>query len=495
VTVRRQSMLLRRTLWLVPAAALAVAAGAARGSAPAAAAGPPALDGAVRAVLDDVDAHGDNPATHGLYINWSADDTRVTNLPDRSPARHDGLTDLRQVLNMTWYEHRHPGDASQAVEMARLGPSTRAEADHYSSATGWVYWQYLHLASLTGDAFWTQRAQTFAAHLAGVVDPLLGVVHGHLNRDGDQPACDDGYRVDHDLESGLALVDAGHRFGDPLWTLTGLREATTVIAQGFDTTHLLFDHTVCDGTAADRIAKTGEESDEILALLDTGAATGVTLFTDVATRMLDGLVANATGLHDTRSGGFFFAYDLGTGTLLSAYKETRQLTLLTALHEADARDGGRYAALEAEMADVALRMLQHGPRSVGYPYRETPTFGFYPGERYVTSEAAGIALEGLQAELDPTLPAAAPPLLPLLPLAAPATAQPEVPGAPAVAASVARPAPAAVPPPPAAAPAAPPAAPAAPAGGSPRLAPPLPAPLPAVQSRLRRAAGCASVPR
>jgi hypothetical protein len=418
VTTRRQSML-RRALWLLPAAALAVTAVAGRGSAPAAAAGAPPLDAAVRAVLDDVDVHGDNPATHGLYINWSVDDPTRTNLPDRSPARHDGLTDLRQVLNMTWYERRHPGDGSQVAEMTRLAPPTRAEMAHYASDTGWVYWQYLRLASLTGDVFWTQRAQTFAAHLAGVVDPVLGVVHGHLDRDGDQPACADGYRVDHDLEGGLALVDAGHRFGDPQWMLTGLREAGTVLAQGFDTTHQLFDHTVCGGAPADRLAKTGEESDEILALLDTGAATGVSLFTDVATRMLDGLVANSTGLHDTRWGGFFFAYDLGTGTLSSAYKETRQLTLLTALHEADAQDGGRYAALEAEMTEVGLRMLQHGPRAAGYPYRETPTFGFHPGERYVTSEAAGIALEGLQAVLDPTPPATAPPLLPLLPLAAP----------------------------------------------------------------------------
>lgn len=361
----------------------------------------PALDAAVRATLDEIDAHGWNPATAGLFINWSVDDPSHTNLPDGSPGRRDELTDLRDVLNMTWYEHRHPGDASQAAALARLGSQLKAKVAHYSSDKGWVYWQLLQLGELTRDGFWAARAKAFASHLASIVDPLLGVVHGHIAANGKQPACADGYRVDHDLEGGLALVDAGDRFGDPTWTAVGLREVVTVVAQGFDTTYRLFNHTVCGGAPADREAKVGEQADEVLALLDTGAATGIPLLGGVATEMLDGLAANSTGLHDTAAGGFFFEFDLGSHRVSRGYKEIRQLTLLSALHRADAVDGGRYTGLEAEMTRVALAML-HAGRVTGYPYRETPTFGFYPGERYITTEAAGIAAEAMQTVLDPT---------------------------------------------------------------------------------------------
>jgi hypothetical protein len=253
-------------------------------------------------------------------------------------------------------------------------------------------------------------------------------VHGHISADGKQPACADGYRVDHDLEGGLALVDAGLRFGDPSWVAVGMREVLTVVAQAYDTTYHLFNHTVCGGTPADREAKVGEQADEMLALLDTGAATGIPLFTTLATSMLDGLVANSTGLHDTTAGGFFFEFDLGTRQVSNAYKEVRQLTLLTALHRADALQGGRYTGLEQEMTLVALRMQQHAPLA-GYPYRETTGFDFYRGERHITTEAAGIAVEALQTVLDGSPPAttqapALPLPLPHAPLAAPAVAAP-----------------------------------------------------------------------
>jgi len=396
--VRREDAVVRMRTALVTVATLVLWSAAAPVARPASAAGLPALDAAARATLDEIDAHGYNPATGGLFINWSVDDPVRSNLPDGSPARRDELTDLRDVLNMTWYERRHPGDHSQAAALARLGASLRARVVHYSSDKGWVYWQFLQLGALTGDRFWTERARAFAGHLASIVDPLLGVVHGRISPDGKEPGCDDGYRVDHDLEGGLALVDGGIRFGDPSWVVVGMREVLTVVGQGFDLTYHLFDHTVCDGAPADREAKVGEQADEVLALLDTGAATQIPLFSLLATQVLDGLVANSTGLHDKTGGGFWFAFDLGSGQLRDGYKEVRQLTLLVALHRADALEGGRYAALESEMTNVALGMLHRG-RVTGYPYRETGAFDFYRGERFITTEAAGIAVEALQSVL------------------------------------------------------------------------------------------------
>ncbi|HEY0408711.1 MAG TPA: hypothetical protein VGE42_00430, partial [Candidatus Dormibacteraeota bacterium] len=421
VTLRRLRPRRGALCAVVAVALLTIASLLAPATVPVSAEGAPALDAAVRATLDEIDAHGFNPATGGLFINWSVDDPARSNLPDGSPARRDELTDLRHVLNMAWYQRRHPGDRSQAATLARLMPPLRDKVVHYSSDKGWVYWQFLQLAAVTGDAFWAQRAQAFAGHLAGIVDPLTGVVHGRIAADGHQPACPDGYRVDHDLEDGLALVDAGRRFGDATWVAVGLRETLTVVAQAFDTTYHLFNHTVCGGAPADREAKVGEQADEVLALLDTGAATGIPVFTALATQVLDGLVANPTRLHDTAAGGFFFEFDLGTRQVSDSYKEVRQLTLLTALHRANALQGGRYAALEAEMSGVALRMQQRTPLT-GYPYRETAGFGFYRDERYITTEAAGIAAEALQSALDGgPAPAAALPLPPL-PVAPPGAA-------------------------------------------------------------------------
>ncbi|HEV7466078.1 MAG TPA: hypothetical protein VGP96_07240 [Candidatus Dormibacteraeota bacterium] len=459
-----------RTLAVV--ALLTIASLLAPATVPVSAEGAPALDAAVRATLDEIDAHGFNPATGSLFINWSVDDPARSNLPDGSPARRDELTDLRDVLNMVWYQRRHSGDRSQAAALARLMPPLRDKVVHYSSDKGWVYWQFLQLAALTGDAFWTQRAQAFAGHLQGIVDPLTGVVHGHISADGHQPACPDGYRVDHDLEGGLALVDAGTRFRDPTWVAVGMREALTVVAQAYDTTYHLFNHTVCGGAPANREAKLGEQADEVLALLDTGAATGVPLLTALATQMLDGLAANPTRLHDTVTGGFFFEFDLGTQQVSSSYKEVRQLTLLTALHRANALQGGRYAALEAEMTGVALRMQQRTPLT-GYPYRETVDFAYYRGERYITTEAAGIAAEALQSILDTAPATAMAPLAPLPLPSPPAAVAPAVPPAP----------------PPRPLPAAPPLAlPRLPAVQAPAAAPPTAGPAPAPESPGGRAA-------
>ena len=52
-------------------------------AAPARAASP---DGVVRAVLDEIDAHGWNPTVGGLYINWSVDNPAVVNQPGGDPA-------------------------------------------------------------------------------------------------------------------------------------------------------------------------------------------------------------------------------------------------------------------------------------------------------------------------------------------------------------------------------------------------------------------------
>jgi hypothetical protein len=363
-------------------------------------------DTVVRAVLDEISIHGWNPAVGGLYINWSVDDPSQVNQPGGMVTRHDGLTELRDLANMLWYQRRHPGDRSQAAAIARLAPVVQGEFQRYGSDKGWVYWELLRLADLGGGRAFNDEARAFAAHLATIVDPATGVSHGPLSASTAEAAasCPDGFRVDHDLESGLALADAGARFGDASWAALGAREVDVVVAQTFDTAHHLFNRMVCQGAVWDQHAKIGEQADDITALLDAGAATHNAAYIARAQEMLDTLAGPAGGLHDTARGGYWFTLDMGTGAVDSSYKETRQLAMLGAFHQADALTGGRYAAAEAEMVRVALQMFTPAPLS-GYPYREAPQFGFFGRERWITTESAGLALEAMQATLGNVLPA------------------------------------------------------------------------------------------
>jgi hypothetical protein len=269
-----------------------------------------------------------------------------------------------------------------------------------------VYWELLRLADLGGGHTFVDEARTFAAHLATIVDPATGVSHGMLSASTAEAAatCPDGYRVDHDLESGLALVDAGARFGDTSWSAVGAHEVDVVVGQTFDTAHHLFNRIVCQGSIWDRHAKIGEQADDITALLDAGIATHNSAYIARAQEMLDALAGPAGGLHDTARGGYYFNLDMGTGAVDASYKETRQLAMLGAFHRANALTGGRYAAAEAEMARVALQMWTSAPLP-GYPYREAPQFGFFGRERWITTESAGIALEALQRTLGDVEPA------------------------------------------------------------------------------------------
>jgi hypothetical protein len=377
----------------------------ASGARPTAAIAGSQLDAAVLATLDEIDAHGWNPTVNGLYINWSIYDPSQVNFLDHSRARHDILTDLRDLVNMTWYESRHPGDTSQAAYIARLTPALKTHLHGYASDKGWVYWQFLRLGQFTGDPFWTQAATYFAGHVYRVIDPATGVMHGPLYSGTGPNAryCPDGYRVDHNLESGLVLVDAGRRYGNALWAQVGNRMVTVVTAQAYDTKYRLYNRIICQSKIWDPSAKTAEQADEIGALLETGAYVGSNTYLSMAREMLDGLVANGSGLHDPANGGFYFQFDLATHSLSRSYKEARQLTLLAALSRANALFNQRYAVLQREMIGVALRMQTVRPLS-GYFYQETPTFqiyrnGSWGSEYWITTEAGGIAAEALQTVL------------------------------------------------------------------------------------------------
>jgi len=366
-------------------------------------ANPSADNAIVLAVLNDIDAHGWNPVTDGLFINWMDNNPALTNLPSSGPTGHDMLTDLRDLVNMDVYESTHPGDTSQTAAIARLQPTVEREYKGYASDKGWVYYQLLQLGTLTGNPFWASEAEYFAAHYAKGIDPATGIAHGPITASTGTPAatCSDGYRVDHAVEASVVLIDAGKRFATPAWTVAGNRELAAVTAQAFSPKYHLFARAMCLGAVWDPGVKAGEAADEILVMLRAGVYTGDTTVLATAESMLDSLVAGP--LHDTVNGGYFDELNLATGAVNTTYKEARQLTLLTDFHLANAVFGNRYAAAESEMLTVTEKMFHTGPTSVGYLYRTTVTFGVKTSngvaEHWVTTESDGIALEALQSVL------------------------------------------------------------------------------------------------
>lgn len=387
----------------IPSLALVLACAAAPLLVPAtseaAAVTPGWLDATVRATLLEETADGWNPTTNGLYINWSKDDPSQVNFTDHDRRRHDKLTDLRDLVGMERYVAQHPGDSSQRAGIARLAPVATAEFKGYASDKGWVYWDLLDLGSLTGDAAWTNEARYMASHYARAIDPAVGVDHGPLSASTAEAAadCADGWRIDHALESGVMLVDAGRRFGNATWTQQGYRAYSVARSTGFDAADGLFNRIVCQGVVWDHQAKTEEQADIARTTLRAGAAVGDARLVGDAIALLDTLVANRTGLHDTKDGGWCSLVHLDTHALKCNIKEARQYLLLLAFHEADQLRPGRYAAQEAELLDLVPRMVT-SPRT-GFLYERARNFGLHKGENWITSESDGIVVEAIETAL------------------------------------------------------------------------------------------------
>ncbi|HEX3607886.1 MAG TPA: hypothetical protein VH134_18335 [Candidatus Dormibacteraeota bacterium] len=357
------------------------------------------LDGIVRASLDEETLDGWNPATSGLYINWSSVDPTQVNFTDHNTSRHDAQTDLRDLDDMLRYEQQHPGDTSQQAGIARLMPGTVKEFHKSSSTSGWVYWELLDLAALTGDPSWSADAVSMATHYAKAIDPLVGYSHGKVvaSTDPHSATCSDGFRVDGQLELGAMLIDAGKRFGNAMWTVQGQRAYTVVRAAAFDPAHGFYDRIICNGARWDQQAKVEEIADEARTAILAGQYAGVGSLTADGLALLDTLVANHAGLHDDANGGWCPLIDMGTGVLDCHIKTARQFLLLRVFHEVDRTDPGRYLTQENELINLVPRIVT-SPHA-GFLYERAPDFSLYRGENWITTESDGIVLGSIQSVL------------------------------------------------------------------------------------------------
>ncbi|HEY2702275.1 MAG TPA: hypothetical protein VGL20_01155 [Candidatus Dormibacteraeota bacterium] len=357
------------------------------------------LDGIVRATLDEETLNGWNPSTNGLYINWSSVDPTQVNFTDHNPARHDAQTDLRDLEDMLRYRQQHPGDTSQDAGIARMSPVAAQEFSRSSSTSGWVYWELLDIAGLTGDPAWTADAASMATHYAASIDPKTGVEHGKVVSSTGSKArtCADGYRVDSQLELAAMLVDAGTRFANPTWTQQGQRAGAAVRAAALEPGYGLYDRIICGGARWDRQAKVEEIADEARTAILAGRYAGDSALAAGGLALLDTLVSNRAGLHDDVDGGWCPLVDMGTGVLDCHVKTARQFLLLRVFHEVDRFAPGHFAAQESELLDLVPRLVT-SPHA-GFLYERARDLSQYRTENWITTESDGIVVGAVQSVL------------------------------------------------------------------------------------------------
>jgi hypothetical protein len=351
------------------------------------------LDTMVRQTLDDIDRYGWNHAVGGIYINWYLNDPTRHQNPG-----HDGQNDLRDYETMVWYEALHPGDTSQQAAIARLLPTIKIEWGHSSLPKGWIYFLFQRLAHYSGDvAYWTSAMEHWAATVYKGIDPVVGVAHGPIidSTAANAPTCPDGYRVDQNLENGLALIDAGKRFGQQAWVQAGTREVNVITQQAFVRKYHLYARIVCQGKIWNWEAKAGEYGQEIDALLKVGVYAQNQTYLSLAEQMLDEIANPQTGLRDMANGGIYFKLLLNTGNVDTSRKEMRQFAVLQALHEANAIFGNRYAAFESDMIKSVEQAFFTSPVA-GWMDELNPNWTLYKGkEDWISMEASGMAMEAI----------------------------------------------------------------------------------------------------
>lgn len=382
----------------------------------------------VSQVIDDMNAHSWDEQGHTTLINWRKSDVNQINCgPNHCDqrghsTRKDSLNDLRMLENLYWYKERHPGDTSMDAYIKRILPTTQQEWGHTVQNKGWIYFTLLRMRDFSHDAaYWNQTLQGWATAEYKLLDPKLGLPHGGVDSSAgsDKFRLQDGYRVDHALETSLALVDAGTRFHHPEWVDAGKRGADVVIKQAYNRQYHLFgriyilsDPRFGDNKLLDTQARMGETGQEIEALVRTGVYTHNQAYLSLAKEMLDNL--QTSPLRDTTNGGFYFKLYLGpyqgntTGYVDKSIKETRQLHVLIATHLANLVFNNRWAGLEHDLIQVATQRLFLPAPVPGFSYRVRPDGAMYPCkscktapqlEDWITSEADNIALEAMQTVL------------------------------------------------------------------------------------------------
>jgi hypothetical protein len=387
----------------------------------------PDLNSLATLVLTDMNVHGWDTQHQTMFINWRQSNLSQVNCSTKvcdtrgHSTRQDAANDLRDLESLYWYKSSHPGNHSMDKYIARVLPSVQKKWGKTDLNKGWVYYLLLQVKKYSPNpAYWDRTIQHWAAAQYRKLDHQLGVRHGPVDTTAGSGnvTLADGYRVDHALETGLALVDAGTRYHHPEWVAAGKKDVAVVVAQSFNRQFHLFgriylikDPRFGSHKLLDPQARMGETGQELEALVRTGSYTKNATYLSLAKEMLNAL--QTSPLRDTVNGGFYFKLYLApyqgkdAGYVDKSIKEVRQLHTLIGIHLANEVFKNRWAGLEQDMIHVMThRLFLPGPVP-GFSYRVLANGRMYPChicaqphvEDWVTSEADNIALEAIQTVL------------------------------------------------------------------------------------------------
>jgi hypothetical protein len=413
----------------------------AAGAAASTAARGPAIKAIVRAVLENIRTNGFNPdpdfngglgglwinfrtASQPLQTNFSTAGVPYSNNKDGSK-RHDELTDLRYLHNLWTCRAVFPDVPVPESEIARFTRIVKYELAEPKNERGWVYDLVFDLHRLSGDPFYRDAARGLARHFADeLYKPELGTVCKIKKKNG---VTTSSYRVDHALEIGCALVQAGTVYGESSWTQKGKSVIDFAYANAYLPQYRTFPSELDEvvlasgrlspnlrfyrhGDTEGGSAKPPALGQIALGLLHAHVVTRDEAYLRRAVDLLAPLTAtdNTLGLWDNDHGGYWdktvfsgsHVRDAGTARVRKGDKEgARQLHLLQAFAVANRLTGGRFREMEEGLLTIALEKA-YSPAGRGYVYLQAPDWSLLKakqgGQRdWVTTEAMGIALEAL----------------------------------------------------------------------------------------------------
>jgi hypothetical protein len=319
----------------------------------------------------------------------------------------------------------YPDVSVAGAEIERFTRIVKHELAEPKNERGWVYDLVIDLYRLSGDVFYRDAAHGLAENLAAkLYKPELGTVCKIKKKHG---VITSSYRVDHAVEIGCALVQAGPVFREPDWTQKGKK----VIEFAYENAYLpqyrtfpseLDEVVLADGKLSQNLRFRREKSNEggaakpaalgqiALALLHANIVSGDPSYLRHAVDLVIPLTAreNALGLWDPVHGGYWdktvfsgtHVRQAGTAKVRQGDKEgARQLHLLQAFAVANRLTGGRFQEMEDTLLQIALEKA-YVPAKHGIVYLQAPDWSLLTAKQggprdWVTTEAMGIGLEAL----------------------------------------------------------------------------------------------------
>ena len=348
--------------------------------------------------MQGIAGYGWDPQNRGIYINWHRQYANRINCASggtweerNTPTRHDAQNDVRALQHFYWFKALHNNTPYFDYAIKRITPTVKARYAKPSNYKGWMYFVLLRLREYTDNPkdveFWNNSLLHWGNLVYNMIDPETGIYVmynlGNCDCGLKTVYLDKAYRVDHQVESGAALVHAGTIFNKPEWVKAGYRQVQIAYEQSFVEKYGLFGRIYLFGNSGytldaegkktvvnypqftnklwDAQAMLGETSEEMDALIRAAAVTTdpeiKEFFEMIVSKMLTGLEKCA--IHDKIHGGFFQKFNIadgGDGTkegfLGESKKEMRQASLLGTYNLANRLLGPHWYAMEKEMYDL-----------------------------------------------------------------------------------------------------------------------------------------------